>query len=82
MVRQLKTTVRHEDAWKFLEMCEMGKLCVFSEMEDGKRVMRICDKSLKPLAVVGERHRYMFEQFVSRRGSGDDLFSSVSQTTV
>jgi hypothetical protein len=76
----IKKTVRNDDAKKYLALCEQGKLRVHVEFSDGGKIMTITNNDGVPQAVVGDRHKFMFGQFVELRGNGDGLFEGFHQT--
>ena len=79
-MKTLKKTVHKDDADKWLEMCEIGKMRIIIEFADGQKIMSIVNNDGIPQAIVGERHKFMFEQFVSSKGNGDGLFDGIHQT--
>ena len=69
-----------KDAEKYLELCSQGKLRVQVDVIQGKREYTITNNSGVHQAIIGEKVKYIFEQYVGLNGNGDGLFEGFSQT--
>jgi hypothetical protein len=80
IMANIKKTVRNEDAKKYLQLCEQRKLRVHVEFSGDGKTMTITNNDGVPQAIVGDRRKFMFSQFVELRGNGDGLFDGFHQT--
>ena len=76
-----KKIVSFETCNSLLALCRMGKVRVIKEYDRDEVVLSVVSASGSMIGVVGERYKYLFENEIVERGSGDGLLEGCSQTT-
>lgn len=64
-----------------LALAEMGKVRIIKEHTNDGPVYFAVSASGAPIGIIGERYKYMFENLLLEKGSGDGLFDGCSQTS-
>jgi hypothetical protein len=79
----LKKVADLKTANRLRALVRMGKARVVKELVSGEDPKLFVESaSGAPMALVGQRYRYMFEAALIEQGSGDGLFEGFHQTTV
>ena len=77
----MKRGVDRKAAIRLRELVRIGKARVVKEYISGEPELFVRSPSGSLMAIIGERHRYMFEAALIEQGAGDGLLDGFDQTT-